>query len=106
MRITVIGKGNVGGRLARRWEAAGHDVTALGRKGGEAADADVVLVAVPSTSIADALGKVRGLRGQVTIDATNTFGPYPVGYESLAQQVSLLWVAPRLRRSTRTSLRC
>ncbi|MGO4587071.1 NAD(P)-binding domain-containing protein [Arthrobacter sp. 2RAF6] len=26
MRITVIGRGHVGGALARRWTAAGHDV--------------------------------------------------------------------------------
>src|SRR5712692_857159 len=94
MRITVIGKGNVGGGLARRWEAAGHDVMALGREGGDAADADVVLVAVPSASIGEALGKVRGLRGHVTIDATNIFGPYPAGYESLAQQVKSIVGGP------------
>src|SRR6266542_2209435 len=87
MRITVIGRGNVGGGLARRWQAAGHDVRALGREGGDAAAADVVLVAIPSAVIADGLAKVSGLRGQVTIDATNAFGPYPAGYESLAQQV-------------------
>ena len=27
MRITVIGTGNVGGTLGRRWAEAGHDVT-------------------------------------------------------------------------------
>lgn len=75
MRITVIGKGNLGGGLARRWEVAGYEITALGREGGDAASADAVLVAVPSANIAEALGKVRGLRGQVTIDATNGNGP-------------------------------
>ena len=39
MRITVIGRGNVGGGLARRWEQAGHEVTTLGREGGDASDA-------------------------------------------------------------------
>ena len=77
MRITVVGKGNVGGGLARRWEIAGHDVTALGRAGGDATGADVVLVAIPSAVIADGLARVSGLGGQVTIDATNIFGPYP-----------------------------
>jgi predicted dinucleotide-binding enzyme len=47
MRITVVGRGNVGGGLARLWAAAGHDVTALGRDGGDAAGSDVVVVAVP-----------------------------------------------------------
>jgi predicted dinucleotide-binding enzyme len=94
MRITVIGRGNVGGGLARRWTAAGHDVTALGREGGDAAGADVVLVAVPSAAIADGLAKVRGLPGKVTIDATNIFGPYPAGYASLAQQVKSIIGGP------------
>ena len=50
MNITVIGRGNVGGGLARRWEKAGHAVTELGRDGGDAADADAVLLAVPSSA--------------------------------------------------------
>src|SRR5205823_6665129 len=94
MRITVIGKGNVGGGLARRWAGAGHDVTAVGREGGDATGADAVLVAVPSAAIADALAKVRGLGGQVTIDATNTIGPAPAGYDSLAQQVKAIVGGP------------
>ena len=94
MRIVVIGRGNVGGGLARRWEAAGHDVTVLGREGGDAAGADTVLVALPSAVIADGLAKVSGLRGQVTIDATNVFGPYPAGYGSLAQQVKSIIGGP------------
>lgn len=35
MNITAIGRGNVGGGLARRWEKAGHTVTQLGRDGGD-----------------------------------------------------------------------
>ena len=73
MNITTIGRGNVGGGLARRWAKAGHSVTQLGRDGGDASDADVVLVAVPSGAIADALAKVSGLRGKVVIDATNAY---------------------------------
>ena len=52
MKITVIGRGNVGGGLARLWRQAGHDVTELGKDGGDASDADVILVAVPSAAIA------------------------------------------------------
>jgi predicted dinucleotide-binding enzyme len=94
MRITMIGRGNVGGGLARRWQAAGHEVTALGREGGDAVGADVVLIALPSAAIADGLAKVSGLRGQVTIDATNIFGSYPAEYESLAQQVKSIIGGP------------
>ena len=94
MRITVIGRGNVGGGLTRRWKSAGHAVTALGREGGDAAGADVVLVALPSAAIADGLAKVSNLSGRITLDATNIFGPYPAGYESLAQQVKSIIGGP------------
>ena len=87
MNITVIGRGNVGGGLARRWERAGHAVTQLGRDGGDASDADAVLLAVPSIAIAEALGKVSGLEGKVVIDATNAFTGRTEGFESLAHEV-------------------
>ncbi|WP_251021203.1 hypothetical protein [Streptomyces sp. ISL-98] len=49
-----MGRGHVGGGLARLWQRAGHNVTALGRDGGDASDAEVIVVAVPSDAIADA----------------------------------------------------
>jgi predicted dinucleotide-binding enzyme len=87
MNITTIGRGNIGGGLGRLWEQAGHQVTALGREGGDASDADVVLVAVPSGSISDALGKVTGLEGKIAIDAANAFGGRNEQYESFAHEV-------------------
>ena len=51
MRITVVGRGNLGGGLADLWERAGHQVTRLGRDGGDVSDADAVLVAVPGGAI-------------------------------------------------------
>jgi 8-hydroxy-5-deazaflavin:NADPH oxidoreductase len=94
MNITVIGRGNVGGGLARRWEKAGHTVTKLGREGGDAADAEAVLLAVPSNAIADALGKVSGLDGKVVIDATNAFTGRTEGFESLAHEVKSIVGGP------------
>jgi predicted dinucleotide-binding enzyme len=87
MNITVIGRGHVGGGLARLWEKAGHRVTGLGREGGDASDAEVVVVAVPGHTIAEALGTVTGLRGQVTIDATNLYTDRDDAFPSLAHQV-------------------
>jgi predicted dinucleotide-binding enzyme len=87
MNITTIGKGNIGGGLARLWEQAGHNVTALGREGGDASDADVVLVAVPGGSISEALGAVSGLDGKTAIDATNIFTERNEQHESLAHEV-------------------
>jgi predicted dinucleotide-binding enzyme len=59
----------------------------LGRDGGDASDADVVLVAVPSGSISDALGKVSGLEGKIAIDANNTFADRNEEHESFAHEV-------------------
>jgi hypothetical protein len=87
MKITTIGKGNIGGGLASLWQQAGHEVTTLGREGGDASDADVVLVAVPSGSISDALGKVTGLEGKVAIDTANAFAGRNEPYESFAHEV-------------------
>jgi predicted dinucleotide-binding enzyme len=94
MKITTIGKGNIGGGLGRLWQQAGHDVTALGRDGGDAADADVVLVAVPSGSISEALGKVTGLEGKIAIDAANAFSGRNEEYESFAHEVKAHTKAP------------
>ena len=88
MRITVFGKGNVGGGLADLWERAGHQVTRLGRGGGDVSDADVVLVAVPGSSIAGALEGLTGVEGKTVIDATNRIGvDAPEGFASNAEFV-------------------
>jgi len=87
MNITTIGRGNVGGGLAKLWEQAGHAVTILGREGGDAADADAVLVAVPSGSLSEALGKVSEREGKLVIDANNAFAGRNEQYESFAHEV-------------------
>jgi len=94
MKITTIGRGNIGGGLAKLWRAAGHDVSELGKDGGDASDADVILVAVPSGAIADALGKVNGIQGKVAIDATNAFGGRNKKFESLAHEVKSIVGGP------------
>jgi len=87
MNIISIGKGTIGGGLARRWKQAGHSVTTLGREGGDVSDADVVLIAVPSGSISEAPARVRGIEGKVAIDATNAFAGRDEQFESLAHEV-------------------
>lgn len=94
VKITVIGRGKVGGGLADRWEQAGHSVTRIGRDGGDASEADVVLVAVPSGSIGEALGRVSGLAGKIAIDATNPFTGRDEKFESLAHQVKSIIGGP------------
>ena len=94
MRIVVVGRGNVGGGLARLWQSAGHEVVSLGRDGGDASDADVVVVAVPGNAIREALAKVTGLAGKITIDATNSFSGPRDGFPSLAAEVKSIVGGP------------
>jgi hypothetical protein len=96
MKITTIGKGMIGGTLGRLWTSAGHEVTQLGRAGGDAADADVVLLAVPNQAVPAALAGVTGLRGKVIIDATNRLGGEapPTGYPSIAEYVKATTSGP------------
>jgi 8-hydroxy-5-deazaflavin:NADPH oxidoreductase len=88
MKIAVVGRGNVGGGLADKWEQAGHSVTRIGKEGGDVSDAEAVLIAVPGGAIEDALGRVSGLEGKIAIDATNLFGAdRPSGFNSNAEFV-------------------
>jgi 8-hydroxy-5-deazaflavin:NADPH oxidoreductase len=90
MKITTIGRGEIGGTLGRLWASAGHEVTELGHDGGDAGDADVVLLAVPGTAVSEALAGVSGLQGKVVLDATNRISsetPPPAGYDSVAEYV-------------------
>jgi hypothetical protein len=94
MSIAIIGAGNMGKGLARRLAAAGETVVLTGRDeakvaaiaadipgdvtGGpisKAAEADVVILAVPWAQAADALADVGSLTGKVLIDITNPVGP-------------------------------
>jgi predicted dinucleotide-binding enzyme len=88
MRITTYGRGNAGGGLADLWERAGHEVTRLGREGGDVSAADVVLMAIPGGAVADGIYKLRGFQGKTFIDATNRFGVEPpAGFASNAEFV-------------------
>lgn len=89
MKIVTIGRGTIGGTLARLWASAGHEVTELGRDGGDAGHAAVVLLAVPYGVVEDALAGVTGLGEQVVIDASNRLGGEapPAGYASVTEYV-------------------
>src|ERR671911_2427564 len=88
MKVAVLGRGNVGGGLADLWEKAGHEVTRIGREGGDVSQAEAILVAVPGGTIAQALDKVQGIEGKTVIDATNLVGVEPPeGFSSNAEFV-------------------
>ena len=93
MNIGIIGAGNVGGTLGRRWARNGHRVMYASRQpdsekmralladsGANARAAsnqetgsasEVILVATPWDAAADALRHAGNLSGKVVIDATN-----------------------------------
>src|SRR5262249_61800387 len=95
----VIGAGNVGGTLGKRWARAGHEVAfgardpveakvaALVRESGPGAraasvpeaarEAAVVVLTVPWDSARDALAAAGDLRGRILIHATNPLPPTP-----------------------------
>lgn len=94
MRVAVIGAGNIGGTLGKRWAEKGHDVRFGLRQGslrndqtlhasGAAvvpiadalADAEAVLLALPGTALPDFLASYgAGLNGKLVFDATNQRG--------------------------------
>src|ERR671910_3045084 len=88
MKVAVLGRGSVGVGLADLWEKAGHEVTRIGREGGDVSDVEAVVVAVPGGAITEALDNVQGIVGKTVIDATNLVGvDPPAGLSSNAEFV-------------------
>lgn len=119
MNIAIIGHGNVGGALGRRWRTLGHEVTygardpdeASARAAAAAADARLisvreavsaavlVVLAVPFDAVPDAIAEAGDLAGKIVVDATNALGsgfrPSVEQYNSGAARVAAL--APEAR---------
>jgi predicted dinucleotide-binding enzyme len=94
-KIAILGSGNIGGVLARKWVGAGHDVV-LGARDPEkssvldlaaelgvaratvieaARDADVVLFAIPGGAMGSTVSRLgRALDDKAVIDAANNVG--------------------------------
>ncbi len=86
MKLAVYRTGNVGGGLADLWERKGHTVTRIGRDGGDVSKADVVVLAVPGNTLAEAFSKLKGVNGKTVIDATNLVNAKPpAGFSSNAE---------------------
>ena len=126
MRVAIIGVGNVGGALARACATLGHEVVVSARHpenaaklaadvGGRAATsnldavqgADMVVLAVYSTSVASVLDEIGGeLDGTIVVDPTN---PMTDDYAelfgasgSLADAIQLLAPAARVVKAFNT----
>lgn len=96
MKIAIIGAGNVGGTLGKRWAAAGHDIlfgvrdpardkyqSLVTQTGGRAVlatnaeaarVAQVIVLATPWTTTEAALADCGALAGKIIVDATNPLG--------------------------------
>lgn len=103
MKITIIGAGNVGGTLGKRWAHNGHRIVYVSREPGSdkmrgllavtpdatvtsdsasaCTDADAILLATPWAAVPAALAGAGDLSGKALLDATNPIGP----------GVALLW---------------
>jgi 8-hydroxy-5-deazaflavin:NADPH oxidoreductase len=92
MRIAVIGTGNIGGTIGQACAEAGHSVVFGSRKPGRddpvgesgatvadipgaLVDAEVVVLALPGSAVADFVQEHAGsIRGSLVVDAANNFG--------------------------------
>jgi NADPH-dependent F420 reductase len=101
MKVAIIGAGNVGTALATALTRAGHKVTITARdpkhatkaaesSGADAGssnaaavdEADVVITAVPATSIAEVAAEIREpASGKPVIDVTNRMAPTETGLD-------------------------
>jgi predicted dinucleotide-binding enzyme len=96
MRIALIGIGNVGSALGRRWAEAGHEMIVFGVRdttkpknlaeakainarlasiADAVAEAEIVVLAVPWKAVPDALAAAGDLSGKVLLDCTNPLAP-------------------------------
>ncbi|MCA2967889.1 MAG: NAD(P)-binding domain-containing protein [Acidobacteriaceae bacterium] len=86
MQIGILGSGNVGGALGRRWAAAGHPVLFASREPDSprmaalVASSDIVLLATPWPATRDAVANLPW-NGKILIDATNPLLPALAGLE-------------------------
>jgi predicted dinucleotide-binding enzyme len=100
MRIAVLGAGNIGGTLGRKWLAAGHEVAfgvahpdgekaqalraelgdraRIGTAGEALAGAEVAVMALPGGAMADAIRDyASALDGTIVLDTANNLGGGP-----------------------------
>lgn len=105
MKITIIGAGNIGSTLGRKWSLAGHEVCfgvrtpadakfdplrevgAVVPVAGSLDDADVVLLSLPGGSVAEFASQYGArLAGKVVIDSTNNIRSAEMNNLSVLQE--------------------
>jgi NADPH-dependent F420 reductase len=127
MNIGILGAGNIGGNLGRRWAAQGHTVRFGVRKADElaalvkecghgasagdprsaAAHGEVVVLALPWAAVAGVLQSVGDMKGKIVVDATNALqwgadGPEPAVDTSAAQKIAEMCPGARVVKAFNT----
>ena len=109
MKIAIIGSGNVGGVLARKWIDSGHSVLIgarfpLSEKNMKLAEfigedrftsienaafqSEIILIATPATSAIEVAKSLGNTDGKIIIDSMNiVMGKGPVGYTNTTQAI-------------------
>lgn len=109
MKIAIIGSGNVGGTLAKKWVAAGHTVLigarfplsekniALATKIGEdrftsvafaVEQCDVIVLATPAPVVIEAVKSLGNTTGKIIIDTMNiVMGRGPEGFSNTGDAI-------------------
>lgn len=108
MKIAIIGAGNVGSALAKKWSEANHNIV-FGLRDPEsskaiqaaalvpnatilsideaALQADVIVITTPAQSVLTLIPLLGNVANKVIIDATNSIGnkpdPYPTAFQAL-----------------------
>jgi 8-hydroxy-5-deazaflavin:NADPH oxidoreductase len=121
--VGVIGAGAVGQAIGRRCVATGIPVRLSNSRGPDslsdvidelghgaeaatvqqAADADLVVLAVPFVKVPDVVGEIADWTGRVVVDATNQFAqsePTYAGRVDLGDETGSEWVARHLPGAT------
>jgi len=116
MKISILGTGSVGSKLKTLFVQAGQEVLSCGREASEgvvtfkegAASAELVVLAVPYTVLADLLPTLtKELQDKIVIDATNPlnedWSPLLLGQEnSAAEEVAKLLPQSRVIKAFNT----
>lgn len=123
MRIGIIGTGNVGSTLGRRWAQHGHEVLFGSRDPGSeklrallaasgaharagsyaeaAAFGETVVIALPYAVLHETLPDLGDLRGKVVLDAVNHMGA-PADAPTVAAQIAALLPGARVVKAFST----
>ncbi|WP_158852661.1 NADPH-dependent F420 reductase [Saccharothrix deserti] len=119
MEIAVIGAGAIGGNLARKLSAAGHDVEVAAARGPETIpadvlasgvraatpaaavrDKDVVILSIPFGRVPELADLLASVPGETVVVDTSNYYPHLNGYIDAVDngQVESLWIAEQLGR--------